>query len=1748
MRYIHQDCLEEWLQHSKKKQCEICNYPFSFTSIYSEHAPERISVTFFLTIVSRRLLSLAKFYLRTFLAAFVWLVGVPYLTVWIWRLHFIHLNPSVILQGHPFRAVFGYSPGNETSSVNETQSVTDASPPSNDTVSPVDTVLRSFFTDVFEGQIIASIAVVICLAFLCLREYVVMNTPLDGQGNPMNVPEVPAMVPNPPAQNAHPVRPIFGRRDLLPLNDVGDMEEGGDDQERRYAEDIELNVRDILRETAATEAADLPGAIGDDGLDEEPDAPFTKVDEVIGSTGEIELNHSTAGIRRRRSAGGSDDHNQSWRPQSLQSDDLHSRSSHFATEVRKGLGAPGDSAASSSSNSTESLNDNDDTLDHTDLVLERKLLARERKFLSAAAYDEQQYRQRQHGVDKGKGKAPVGEYDGETEHDGSTASRQSRSQSSVIDHDLGMKRQHSSSSSLSRSGTRSGAHSGRSSAVSLETGMNGSSSFNAAPIARARSVQRPAMHASEQDIRSPSPGHWRRLSRSGSRTGVRDTDTDLEMFKRKLSASSGYSEEMDGNSDDDKNTSEFGQLQSAHRVASDYEEEMYKWKLAQLSDGKLDDGAALDELNVLQQADTDLEIYKKKLLLNHKLELNRSTQLQDDYTDSSMSDDSGDRIQQPLVPPAEPVRELPVVAAPAPPPPVAPPAANVDEDVNNFDVIGNNDVNAFLELVGVQGPLENLMQNVVMVVLIIAVALFVGVWTPYWIGRGVTYFVKDVYAPILERVLNTLQGLTDPLLDPIIDVAILSAKYLGFGFARRSDWNGSGHWNGTGHNTSDTLPKNLTEKYNAALPHAVNGSQQRRQKIDLGLRSNGSTPALSIIGVTDNVANFSVIISDKNITLPKLNETSVAGSEGSEVKSNSTADTAGLLFGIPDKVVYTAIGYITQLFFILDYARRTGMLRHPYAQTMKRITIKWLLYLVMAIKFAFFLIVELGVFPLFCGVLIDMCTLPLFGPHATIASRWAFYRAHPWTSEFLHWVAGTTFMFQFALYVSTVREIVRPGVMWFIRDPNDEQFHPMNDILERPVLTQLRKLGVGTVMYATMVIGGVGGVVGLIWCHDHFLAPAKGPSRMWPLQWDLSEPMSEFPVDLLIFHFVVPWTIAWIRPKRILRRVVAVWFRWIAASLRLTSFLFGGSSKGDESDDEIDVEEDVDVDVSASNRDHGDDPTLLTSLDTSGALDSDSNISEPDLALLSADNAHRLNHDSGNDGDDEDEIHEHIPAVDSSSSAGAAEPPKIQRKRPRREFRYMRVPNNDHVEVIPGERMLIPMRANDPIMGRAGETEEEVKLNWTRVYVPEHFKTRVALLIYMQWMSGVILVASLITIPLYVGRKFFIAAINYIPRMDASMESVVANATAANGAAVTLSNFTIPTAIDITAGNAANVTANATRKIMLRLDLPVHDMYAYAVGLFLLFMTVYPIIYAWSWVVTWRRIEHRRIGRGRRGRPDVQALAPVPLIGEPIEHAPSRPVRRTPWKRAIKRWLRIGARWMTIASKLLFLGTMFGIVLPLMEGVVFDLYLIQPFKPLVTAKAARTMAAPPRRHIGIDLTNPLARTIIQALLQDWALGAVYMKIAWALIMVGPETEVQRVLREFVDNGIRRVRVRPVWRTVILPLFSICLGLAAGPLIAGLLLQKVLAKGTITAEALRWTFPASLLLSLALGGVWLCGRAIKRWMERVREEQYLVGRKLHNLEDPAAQPQAEGLEPPQTPLLPPPVPHDAEAADLEEREA
>jgi len=201
------------------------------------------------------------------------------------------------------------------------------------------------------------------------------------------------------------------------------------------------------------------------------------------------------------------------------------------------------------------------------------------------------------------------------------------------------------------------------------------------------------------------------------------------------------------------------------------------------------------------------------------------------------------------------------------------------------------------------------------------------------------------------------------------------------------------------------------------------------------------------------------------------------------------------------------------------------------------------------VKVALFIGLELLVFPTGCGVVLDVATLPLF-ESATLAGRLTFYDFAPLTAFFCHWLVGTIFMYQFALTLGACRGVMRAGAMWFIKDPQDASFSPIRDILDKHVLTQLRKLAVSAVMYTVVIVVAIGSVA-------YTLRFAPVFSGVLPLRGNMREPLSEIPVDLLFLHLIVPPTVKRLTISGWMRTRLEEWWKYTARQLRLSSFMFG---------------------------------------------------------------------------------------------------------------------------------------------------------------------------------------------------------------------------------------------------------------------------------------------------------------------------------------------------------------------------------------------------------------------------------------------------------------------------------------------------------------------------------------------------------------------------------------------------------------
>ncbi|KAL8129206.1 hypothetical protein V2J09_018361, partial [Rumex salicifolius] len=109
IKYVHQDCLLQWLNHSNARQCEVCKHPFSFSPVYAENAPARLPFQEFIYGIAVKAFQVLKFFLRLSFVLSVWLLIIPFITFWVWRLAFVrslgeashlflsHMSTAVIL-------------------------------------------------------------------------------------------------------------------------------------------------------------------------------------------------------------------------------------------------------------------------------------------------------------------------------------------------------------------------------------------------------------------------------------------------------------------------------------------------------------------------------------------------------------------------------------------------------------------------------------------------------------------------------------------------------------------------------------------------------------------------------------------------------------------------------------------------------------------------------------------------------------------------------------------------------------------------------------------------------------------------------------------------------------------------------------------------------------------------------------------------------------------------------------------------------------------------------------------------------------------------------------------------------------------------------------------------------------------------------------------------------------------------------------------------------------------------------------------------------------------------------------------------------------------------------------------------------------------------------------------------------------------------------------------------------------------
>ncbi|ODV74231.1 E3 ubiquitin-protein ligase SSM4 CYBJADRAFT_183891 [Cyberlindnera jadinii NRRL Y-1542] len=142
----------------------------------------------------------------------------------------------------------------------------------------------------------------------------------------------------------------------------------------------------------------------------------------------------------------------------------------------------------------------------------------------------------------------------------------------------------------------------------------------------------------------------------------------------------------------------------------------------------------------------------------------------------------------------------------------------------------------------------------------------------------------------------------------------------------------------------------------------------------------------------------------------------------------------------------------------------------------------------------------------------------------------------------IYWGIGTTYMCLFALFIGMVRQyILRPGVLFFIRSPDDPNTRLLHEALVRPFRFQISRIALSILVYMLFILIGVG-------------ALTRGLGLL---------NVKVLPVDVTVLSsFLTPLEIFIIsKDDAVIKKYVRqYWFRAFGAAsaqMRLSSFILG---------------------------------------------------------------------------------------------------------------------------------------------------------------------------------------------------------------------------------------------------------------------------------------------------------------------------------------------------------------------------------------------------------------------------------------------------------------------------------------------------------------------------------------------------------------------------------------------------------------
>ncbi|XP_034267757.1 E3 ubiquitin-protein ligase MARCHF6 isoform X3 [Pantherophis guttatus] len=206
------------------------------------------------------------------------------------------------------------------------------------------------------------------------------------------------------------------------------------------------------------------------------------------------------------------------------------------------------------------------------------------------------------------------------------------------------------------------------------------------------------------------------------------------------------------------------------------------------------------------------------------------------------------------------------------------------------------------------------------------------------------------------------------------------------------------------------------------------------------------------------------------------------------------------------------------------------------------------------VKVSLLVVVEIGVFPLICGWWLDICSLEMFD--ATLKDRELSFQSAPGTTMFLHWLVGMVYVFYFASFILLLREVLRPGVLWFLRNLNDPDFNPVQEMIHLPIYRHLRRFILSVIVFGSIVLLMLWLPIRII----KYLLPHFLPYNVMLYS---DAPVSELSLELLLLQVVLPALLEQGHTRQWLKGLVRGWTVTAGYLLDLHSYLLGDQEENE---------------------------------------------------------------------------------------------------------------------------------------------------------------------------------------------------------------------------------------------------------------------------------------------------------------------------------------------------------------------------------------------------------------------------------------------------------------------------------------------------------------------------------------------------------------------------------------------------------